>query len=74
MAKPKCKAGSTSKFCRKPSRGDRSDFALPGGRFPLNKPGRVAAAPGLAAYSFKKGNITAAQKATVDRKAAAKRR
>jgi hypothetical protein len=52
----------------------RADFALAGGKFPLNTPGRVAAAPGLAAYSRAKGNITAAQEATVDRKAAAKRR
>ena len=47
----------------------RSDFALPGGRFPLNTPGRRAAAPGLAAYSEKKGNITAGQAAEVTRKA-----
>lgn len=51
----------------------RADFALPSGKFPLNTPGRVAAAPGLAAYSERKGNITPAQEATVKAKAASKR-
>ena len=51
----------------------RGDFALPGGRFPLNTPGRIKAAPGLARYSEAKGNITAAQAEEVARKAAAKR-
>jgi hypothetical protein len=51
----------------------RTDFALPGGKFPLNTPGRVAAAPGLAAYSERKGNITPGQEAEVKRKAAQKR-
>jgi hypothetical protein len=62
--KKTCKTGK--KGCSKPMRGD---FALSGGRFPLNTPGRRKAAPGMAAYSFKKGNITAAQKAQVDRAA-----
>jgi hypothetical protein len=52
----------------------RSDFALPGGKFPLNTPGRVKAAPGLAGYSESKGNITPAQEAEVKRKAAQKAR
>ena len=51
----------------------RADFALPGGKFPLNTAGRVKVAPELAAVSRKKGNITAAQEATVDRAAADKR-
>lgn len=59
----------------------RSDFALPGGTrtnpngaYPLNTPGRVAAAPGLAARSRAMGNITPSQEATVDRMAASKRK
>lgn len=56
------------------SNAKRTDFALPSKKaFPLDTPGRIAAAPGLAAYSAKKGNITKAQEATVKRKAAAKR-
>jgi hypothetical protein len=59
----------------------RADFALPegtrtsGGKgaYPLNTPGRVKAAPGLAARSEAKGNITKAQEARVDKAAAAKR-
>ena len=39
------------------SKAPRADFALGGGKFPLNTPGRVAAAPGLAAYSERKGNM-----------------
>lgn len=57
-----------------PKKKPRAQFALGDGKFPLNTAGRVAAAPGLAAYSRAKGNITAAQEAEVDRKAAAKRR
>ena len=49
----------------------RAEFALPGGRFPMNTAGRVAAAPGMAARSAAKGNITHAQAAQV--KAAAAR-
>jgi len=57
----------------------RAKFALPGGTkasggkpaFPMNTPGRVAAAPGLAGRSQAAGNISAAQAAKV--KAAAKR-
>lgn len=53
---------------------ERSGFALPGRRmFPLNTAGRVAAAPGMAERSRKAGTITAAEEATVKRKAAAKR-
>jgi len=52
----------------------RGDFALPKrGMFPLNTPGRVKAAPGLAARSEKAGTITKAQEATVKRAAAKKR-
>jgi hypothetical protein len=51
------------------SKAPRGDFALPGGRFPLNTAGRRKAAPGLARYSEAKGNITAAQAAEVARKA-----
>ena len=58
-------------MAKKPKRGD---FALSGGRFPLNTPGRVAAAPGLARYSEAKGNITAAQAAEVAAKARRKRK
>jgi hypothetical protein len=52
----------------------RADFALPGGRFPLNTPGRVKAAPGLARYSESKGNISAGQADMVMAKAAKKRK
>lgn len=53
----------------------RGDFALPKKKaFPLNTPGRVAAAPGLATRSQRAGNISAAEAATVRRKAAAKRK
>jgi hypothetical protein len=53
----------------------RSDFALPSRRmFPLNTPGRVAAAPGLAERARKAGTITSSEEATVKRKAAAKRK
>lgn len=50
----------------------RSDFALPGKHFPLNTPGRVKAAPGLAARSEKAGNITKAQEQKVVKAAAKK--
>lgn len=52
----------------------RGKFALPGGKFPLNTPGRIAAAPGLAERSAKAGNISQAQAATVKKKAAAARK
>jgi hypothetical protein len=52
----------------------RGDFALSGGRFPLNTPGRVKAAPGLARYSEAKGNISAAQAEEVAAKAKRKRK
>jgi hypothetical protein len=58
-------------MAKKPPRGD---FALSGGRFPLNTPGRVKAAPGLARYSEAKGNISAAQADEVAAKARAKRK
>ena len=64
--KKTCKTGKSG--CSKPTRGK---FALSGGRFPLNTPGRRKAAPGLAEYSYKKGNISASQLAKV--KAAARR-
>lgn len=53
------------------SKAPRGDFALSGGRFPMNTEGRKKAAPGLAAYSHAKGNITAAEEAQVDRAAGA---
>lgn len=52
----------------------RGKFALGGGKFPLNTPGRIKAAPGLARYSEKKGNISASQAKTVIRKAKAARK
>ena len=53
----------------------RSEFALPARRmFPLNTPGRVAAAPGDAEKARRAGTISAAEEATVKRKAAAKRK
>jgi hypothetical protein len=52
----------------------RGDFALPGGKFPLNTPGRIKAAPGLAAYSAGKGNLSKGQVATVKSKAKAARK
>lgn len=53
----------------------RGEFALPARHmFPLNTPGRVAAAPGMAERARKAGTITAAEEATVKRKAAAKRK
>lgn len=55
----------------------RAEFALPGGTksnpapgYPLNTPGRVAAAPGLAARSEKMGNISKAQESKVNAAAA----
>lgn len=59
----------------------RGNFALPGGTktsggkgaYPMNTPGRVKAAPGLAAKSEALGNISKAQEMKVDRAAAAKR-
>lgn len=42
--------------------------------FPLNTPGRVAAAPGLAERAKEAGTITAAEAKTVQKKAAAKRK
>jgi hypothetical protein len=51
----------------------RGDFALSGGRFPLNTPGRVKAAPGMARYSEAKGNISPEQAAIVAAKARKKR-
>lgn len=51
----------------------RANFALPGGRFPLNTPGRRKIAPELAAYSERKGNISKAQEQMVVRKAREKR-
>lgn len=66
--KKTCKTGKSG--CSKPTRGQ---FALSGGRFPLNTPGRVKAAPGLARYSEKKGNLSAAQVRQVDRAVARKK-
>lgn len=68
------KKGSVNKA--KSSNGKtRGGFALPGRRmFPLNTPGRVAAAPGMAERSRRAGTITAAEETTVKHKAAAKRK
>jgi len=52
----------------------RSDFAISGGRFPLNTKGRAEIAPKDAASARKAGSITKAQEKTIDRKAAAVRK
>jgi hypothetical protein len=49
-----------------------STFALPGGRFPINDKNHARAAITGASRSFNVGNISASQKATIDRKAEAK--
>lgn len=49
----------------------RADFALPGGRFPLNTPGRRKVAVKDAVISQRAGNISAADVATIRRKVAA---
>jgi len=54
------------------SKAPRADFALPGGRFPLNTPGRVQIADKDAAIARAHGTITAAEEATVKRKVAEK--
>lgn len=51
----------------------RAKFALSGGRFPLNTPGRVQVAPKDAAIAERAGSITPAERQTVDNKAAAAR-
>lgn len=56
------------------AREKRAEFAISGGRFPLNTTGRVKAAPGLAGRSEKAGNISKAQERTIDAKAAAARK
>lgn len=49
-----------------------SEFALPGGRFPVNDRNHAEAALSGASRALNAGNITPAQKATVDAKADAK--
>lgn len=49
-----------------------SQFALPGGRFPIPDPSHARAALSGAPRALAAGNITPAQKATVDAKADAK--
>lgn len=51
---------------RKPK---RSDFALRGGRFPMNTPGRRAIAPMMAKHALNRGTISRAQYEKVIRKA-----
>jgi len=51
----------------------RAEFALPGGRFPLNTPGRVKVADKDAAIARKAGTINAAEEAKVKRAVARKR-
>lgn len=48
----------------------RADFALSGGRFPLNTPGRRQVAVKDAVISEQAGNISPAEVATVRRKVA----
>ncbi len=48
------------------------EFALPGGRFPINDANHARAALSGASRAENAGNITAAQKATIDAKARAK--
>ena len=55
------------------SKAPRGDFALPGGRFPLNTTGRVQVADKDAAIARKAGTITPAQEAQVKAAVAAKR-
>lgn len=50
----------------------KGDFALPGGRFPIEDAGHARDAISGASHSEHVGNITEAQKETVDRKAEAK--
>lgn len=51
----------------------RADFALPGGKFPLNTPGRRQVADKDAAVAKKAGTISASQEAAVKRKVKATR-
>jgi hypothetical protein len=50
----------------------KSEFALPGGRFPLNNPSHDRAALSGASRAENAGTITPAQKSTIDAKAHAK--
>lgn len=50
----------------------KSQFALPGGRFPINDPNHARAALSGASRAESVGNITPSQKATIDAKAKAK--
>lgn len=50
----------------------RSEFALPGGRFPIHNASHAEAALSGASRAYNAGNISAAEKATVIRKAKAK--
>lgn len=49
-----------------------SQFALPGGRYPVPDASHAANAKARAAQQYNSGNLSAGQKATVDRKADAK--
>ena len=46
-----------------------SEFALPGRRYPVSDRGHAIAAKGRAAQQRAKGNLTAAEEATIDRRA-----
>ncbi|MBS0322198.1 MAG: hypothetical protein JSR18_16760 [Proteobacteria bacterium] len=46
-----------------------SKFALPGDRYPIEDKAHARDAKARASQQVKKGNLTAAEKATVDRKA-----
>ena len=46
-----------------------SDFALPGGRYPVEDKAHARDAKARASQQLRKGNLSAAEKARVDRKA-----
>ena len=50
----------------------RSDFALPGGRYPIPDRAHAANAKARASQQYNAGNLSAAEKAKIDRKANAK--
>ncbi len=50
----------------------KSEFALPSGRYPIPDKSHAANAKARATQQLAKGNLSASQKATIDRKANAK--
>jgi hypothetical protein len=50
----------------------KSDFALPGGRYPVEDRAHAANAKARATQQYRAGNLSAADRATVNRKANAK--